>query len=169
MPANRKSIVNYRYFPVYSRQTAKLLRQRKRTPQSMSLSRMVQRQAPVTVAVIVAFLLSTTTAFSSHNNAYLESLSKSVAATSSAAESNLPLHRNQDVSLSDTSTMIPDEHYSKDHPMAGWAGYKDPKWGGYLDNLASSMTESSFEAGKSSDYGDDVRWGAEVYLSNMHK
>ena len=30
---------------------------------------------------------------------------------------------------------IPEEHYAYHYPMAGWAGYKDKRWGGYLDHL----------------------------------
>ena len=58
---------------------------------------------------------------------------------------------------------IPDEHYSKDYPNAGWRGYANPQWGGYLDALPSNRLEE----GKKSDYGDDIRWGAEVYLSSV--
>jgi len=83
--------------------------------------------------------------------------------------------------------------------MAGWAGYKHSKWGGYLDNLKqqqqdenspnkenssvavlaassakeeeeeeeSSSSSSIFEQHKPSNYGNDVRWGAQVYLSSI--
>ena len=58
---------------------------------------------------------------------------------------------------------IPDDHYSKDHPNAGWRGYANPHWGGYLDALPSNCLQE----GKKSDYSDDVRWGAEVYLNSI--
>ena len=58
---------------------------------------------------------------------------------------------------------IPDDHYSKNHPNAGWRGYANPQWGGYLDALPSNRLQE----GKKSDYGDDVRWGAEVYLNSI--
>ena len=63
----------------------------------------------------------------------------------------------------------PDDHYAKEHPGAGWAGYKDPMYGGYLDHLSSSDAnqECVFEVGKKADYGDDIRWGAQVYLDNL--
>jgi len=59
--------------------------------------------------------------------------------------------------------IIPDDHYSKEHPNAGWRGYANPQWGGYLDSLPSNCLQE----GKKSDYGDDVRWGAEVYLNSV--
>ena len=59
---------------------------------------------------------------------------------------------------------IPDDHYSKKYPNAGWRGYANPQWGGYLDALPSNCLQE----GKKSDYGDDVRWGAEVYLNSIH-
>jgi len=89
-----------------------------------------------------AFFVATVEAFT---NSYLDSLKTAA-----------PL----DFDLS----QAPDEHYAKDQPMAGWAGYKHERWGGYLDNLQQSPT---FEEGKKSDYGHDVRWGAEVYLSSI--
>ena len=58
---------------------------------------------------------------------------------------------------------IPDNHYSKNYPNAGWRGYANPQWGGYLDALPSNRLQE----GKKSDYGDDVRWGAEVYLNSI--
>ena len=69
--------------------------------------------------------------------------------------------------------------------MASWQGWKHPQWGAYLDHLSSSYqdvgdkTESSessseetqslaiFPVGKEADYGDDVRWGAQVYLDAL--
>ena len=81
----------------------------------------------------------------------------------------------------DAPTEPPKGHYSISNPGAGWGGYKDPKFGGYLDNLGSSSdnglastntaddsySSGSFEAGKKADYGDDVRWGSQVYLDSM--
>ena len=58
---------------------------------------------------------------------------------------------------------IPDDHYSKKYPNAGWRGYANPQWGGYLDALPSNCLQE----GKKSDYGDDIRWGAEVYLNSI--
>lgn len=72
---------------------------------------------------------------------------------------------------SDTIAATPDDHYAKDHPGAGWAGYKDPMYGGYLDHLSSNNDSTSncvIEAGKKPDYGDDIRWGAQVYLDNLN-
>ena len=67
----------------------------------------------------------------------------------------------------DVQDDIPNEHYSKHYPNAGWRGYANLQWGGYLDNLTSS--NSQLEEGKKSDYGDDVRWGTEVYLNSIEK
>lgn len=65
----------------------------------------------------------------------------------------------------------PDEWYGKSNPMASWGGWKDARWGGYLDNLQQQPEDggssSAFEKGKQSDYGDDVRWGTEVYLNSI--
>lgn len=66
-------------------------------------------------------------------------------------------------SLIATASSTPDDHYAKNHPGAGWAGYKHPNFGGYLDNL----NENTFEEGKKADYGDDIRWGAQVYLDRL--
>ncbi|VEU42934.1 unnamed protein product [Pseudo-nitzschia multistriata] len=93
----------------------------------------------------------------------------------------------------DTTTEIPDEHYSKAHFGAGWTGYKHPLYGGYLDHLndntknsgdqkaaidakpippaassdAAGTNSAILQAGKKADYGDDIRWGAQVYLDNL--
>jgi hypothetical protein len=65
--------------------------------------------------------------------------------------------------LKQTATQTPDEHYAKENPGAGWAGYQHPMFGGYLNNLK----QNNWEDGKEADYGDDVRWGTQVYLDNM--
>jgi hypothetical protein len=54
----------------------------------------------------------------------------------------------------DEQTAIPDEHYSKNHPMAGWAGYKHKRWGGYLDNLASLPSSETAQKQSDSDGSD---------------
>lgn len=73
------------------------------------------------------------------------------------------------IDCANTIEETPDDHYAKDHPGAGWAGYKDHMYGGYLDHLSSSDAnqECVFEVGKKADYGDDIRWGAQVYLDNL--
>lgn len=43
-------------------------------------------------------------------------------------------------SLEEIAASTPDDHYAKKHPGAGWAGYKHPRFGGYLDALSSSST-----------------------------
>mmetsp|Transcript_2906 Transcript_2906/g.4439 ORF Transcript_2906/g.4439 Transcript_2906/m.4439 type:complete len:114 (-) Transcript_2906:90-431(-) len=37
--------------------------------------------------------------------------------------------------LKETAAQTPDEHYAKENPGAGWAGYQHPMFGGYLNNL----------------------------------
>ena len=78
-------------------------------------------------------------------------------------------HEQNNYNLNTNEQDIPNEHYSKDYPNAGWRGYANSQWGGYLDNLTSSNTNSQLEEGKKSDYGDDVRWGTEVYLNSIEK
>lgn len=75
---------------------------------------------------------------------------------------------NATINHATTIEETPDDHYAKDHPGAGWAGYKDPMYGGYLDHLSNSDAKDCvFEVGKKADYGDDIRWGAQVYLDNL--
>jgi len=77
--------------------------------------------------------------------------------------------------LKDVAAETPIEHYAKENPGAGWAGYKHPMFGGYLDNLKNTEDETTttttntciLEEGKEADYGDDIRWGAQVYLDNL--
>ena len=88
---------------------------------------------------------------------YLSSLS-SASERKTMDEAQLPALDQQD------EEAIPDDHYSKNYPNAGWRGYANPQWGGYLDALPSNCLQE----GKKSDYGDDVRWGAEVYLNSIH-
>eukprot|EP00593_Proboscia_inermis_P005596 CAMPEP_0171318146 /NCGR_PEP_ID=MMETSP0816-20121228/86103_1 /TAXON_ID=420281 /ORGANISM="Proboscia inermis, Strain CCAP1064/1" /LENGTH=63 /DNA_ID=CAMNT_0011812285 /DNA_START=152 /DNA_END=343 /DNA_ORIENTATION=+ len=38
--------------------------------------------------------------------------------------------------LEEVAKRTPDDHYAKEHPGAGWAGFKHPQYGGYLDNLS---------------------------------
>eukprot|EP00537_Pseudo-nitzschia_pungens_P018053 CAMPEP_0172404656 /NCGR_PEP_ID=MMETSP1061-20121228/63943_1 /TAXON_ID=37318 /ORGANISM="Pseudo-nitzschia pungens, Strain cf. pungens" /LENGTH=94 /DNA_ID=CAMNT_0013139549 /DNA_START=291 /DNA_END=575 /DNA_ORIENTATION=- len=93
-------------------------------------------------------------------------------------------------------TETPEEHYAKDHFGAGWAGYKHPLYGGYLDHLSIARDDDDepttttttttntnpttfaaeempgtnntiLQTGKKADYGDDIRWGAQVYLDNL--
>ncbi len=65
----------------------------------------------------------------------------------------------------------PDEWYGKGNTMASWQGYKHPRFGGYLDTLQPAtevgFNSSTLPAGKTSNYGSDVRWGVDVYLSSI--
>lgn len=64
----------------------------------------------------------------------------------------------------------PHEWYGKSNPMASWEGYKHPRFGGYLDSLqGDDVSHGTLAAGKPSDYGDDVRWGADVYLKSLER
>lgn len=40
-------------------------------------------------------------------------------------------------SIEDVMARTPEDHYAKQNPGAGWAGYKNPMYGGYLDHLSS--------------------------------
>ena len=95
------------------------------------------------------------------NSDYLSSLSSASEQKQTVDEahwqSTLPALDQQD------EEDIPDDHYSKKYPNAGWRGYANPQWGGYLDALPSNCLQE----GKKSDYGDDIRWGAEVYLNSI--
>ena len=84
-------------------------------------------------------------------------------ASSTATKQNAYFNNSHLDNLQKVAEETPDEHYAKDHPGAGWAGYKNPMFGGYLDNL----NENTFEEGKKADYGDDIRWGAQVYLDQL--
>ena len=86
-----------------------------------------------------------TAAFGSN---YLDSLSPAPVIGNLADNSNDPVKESAaditgSCSEDDTNSycddeQIPDEWYAKQNPMAGWAGYKHPKWGGYLDNLSKN-------------------------------
>uniref|UniRef100_A0A7S0FPF9 Cellulase n=1 Tax=Minutocellus polymorphus TaxID=265543 RepID=A0A7S0FPF9_9STRA len=93
----------------------------------------------------------------------LHAASDYLSSLSSAPEASDGQHQQSAIVDHDVDDCIPDEHYSKDYPNAGWRGYANPQWGGYLDALPSNRLEE----GKKSDYGDDIRWGAEVYLSSV--
>ena len=104
---------------------------------------------------------------STTNNNYLDSLSTS------------RVHKQYDLSFESSVAKVkegakfeelktvaentPDDHYAKENPGAGWAGYKHPMFGGYLNRL----NQNNLEEGKKADYGDDIRWGAQVYLDNI--
>ena len=127
---------------------------------------------------------------------YLDSLRHNPEGVAAATTKSTTTDAIASTDWAETIAETPDDHYSKVHPGAGWAGYKHPMYGGYLDNLASSSsTENNssssssnnndgtaaaatqgapsttsacvLEAGKKADYGDDIRWGAQVYLDNL--
>ena len=45
--------------------------------------------------------------------------------------------------LQDVAAATPSEHYAKNNPGAGWAGYKHPMFGGYLDALSSAPSPTA--------------------------
>ena len=105
-------------------------------------------------------------------SAYLSSLSQRPESTANSNEYTPQDKSNSVTILSSEATIFdlektaantPDDHYAKNHPGAGWAGYKHPEFGGYLDNLK----ENNWEEGKVADYGADIRWGAQVYLDAL--
>ena len=134
---------------------------------------------------------------------YLDSLKHNPEGVAAATTASTTTDAIESTNWVETIAEPPDDHYSKDNPGAGWAGYKHPMYGGYLDNLASSSstqnstnsndnsssssndgtttaavaattqgapsatTSCVLAAGKKADYGDDIRWGAQVYLDNL--
>lgn len=64
----------------------------------------------------------------------------------------------------DQVTAIP--NLNSQAPMSGWAGYKDSKWGGYLDNLSSKKTTSQSSGDEGYQYKDNARKGF-GYLDNL--
>lgn len=92
---------------------------------------------------------------SGNTNKYLNSLGSEPSPTQ---HSTLP-----PVDLNQVAIETPLDHYAKENPGAGWAGYKHPLFGGYLDRLK----ENAWEEGKEADYGNDIRWGAQVYLDAL--
>ena len=125
------------------------------------------RKASTTVMTISLFSVicaSSTCLVSSLSADYLSSLSRQTSDTTHPSQSgtNAVTGSPNDHLRNDD---IPDDHYSKNHPMAGWRGYANSQWGGYLDSLPSNRLEE----GKKSDYGNDIRWGAEVYLNSVEE
>ena len=176
----------------------------------------------VTAKESSAILLSTKTTTTTN---YLDSLQlrhnnpEGVVAAVATTTTTSPTTTDDAIAIASTDSWAettiaetPDDHYAKVHPGAGWAGYKHPMYGGYLDNLAISSSSSStknnsssssnssnssstnnnndgtapaaaatpdaptstttsafcvLEVGKKADYGDDIRWGAQVYLDNL--
>ena len=80
-------------------------------------------------------------AFSSsnnNNNQYLDSLKPTSSASfRNTRQNNRENHLFQEDynSMEDVVARTPDDHYAKHHPGAGWAGYRHPMYGGYLDHL----------------------------------
>lgn len=88
--------------------------------------------------LIVAHLFRSTTGLAMPQcNCYLDNLSltHSKVEDIESASISLPLGE-------EASTPIPEEHYAYDYPMAGWAGYKNERWGGYLDHLCNTNDEN---------------------------
>jgi len=130
---------------------------------------------PACWILFIIVIVSGATAFSPD---YLSSLSKNnnnsiqqptTRQTNDISNTDIQHEQHNDNMNTNEQDEIPDEHYSKDYPNAGWRGYANSQRGGYLDNLTSSSSNSQLEEGKKSDYGDDVRWGTEVYLSSIEK
>ena len=59
--------------------------------------------------------------------------------------------------LEQTSVDTPDDHYAKENPGAGWAGYQHPLFGGYLNNLKLNNRAD----------GGDAGLGVQLYLGKM--
>ncbi|CAJ1970225.1 unnamed protein product [Cylindrotheca closterium] len=87
-----------------------------------------------------------------NHNQYLDSLKPTSSASfHNAMEKNNENHQFQEQhsrnSMVEEDAIIarrtPDDHYAKHHPGAGWAGYKHPMYGGYLDHLHLQPTAAS--------------------------
>ena len=64
-----------------------------------------------------------------------------------------------DIDLAEVAENTPDLHYAKKHPGAGWAGFRHPLYGGYLDNLRDGDGDSNTSEGRyktGPDTNDDV-------------
>ena len=83
-------------------------------------------------ALLWGFFLCHINAFS--NNGYLEELN------SLPISDNSKIKQRVDVDLNEVAASTPEDHYAKKHPGAGWAGFKHPQFGGYLDNLSTVVT-----------------------------
>ena len=107
---------------------------------------------------------------------YLDSLRQEHPIGESPSSSSTAAGIDDEFEIISAAANTPDDHYAKNHPGAGWGGYKHPRYGGYLDHLSSCDATNAnanetnnclLEAGKKADYGDDIRWGAQVYLDNL--
>lgn len=67
---------------------------------------------------------------------YLDSIRTTTPSSKSNNNNN-----NGIITLDDVAAMTPEDHYAKNHPGAGWAGYKHPQYGGYLNQLSSNHHE----------------------------
>ena len=94
---------------------------------------------------------------SATNNNYLDSLSTS--RVHNQADLSLPSFDSSDdkivkngVQFADLEAVAentPDDHYAKENPGAGWAGYHHPMFGGYLDHLNQNNLEEGNQGGGS--------------------
>jgi len=127
------------------------------------------------LSILIFFMSGFITSSMAFSPDYLSSLSKKTNTNNDSiqqpttSDSNADIQHGQNNNNMNTNEQddIPNEHYSKHYPNAGWRGYENSQWGGYLDNLNSDTNQ--LEEGKKSDYGDDVRWGTEVYLNSIEK
>lgn len=83
-------------------------------------------------------------AIAAQSTNYLDSISGPTASAKNAGKisntEDVKKSRQSINSLKDVAAATPSEHYAKDNPGAGWAGYKHPMFGGYLDALSSVPT-----------------------------
>jgi len=84
-------------------------------------------------------------------SSYLDSLSPSSPSKAKIPSRNVKRNEIPQVpifDLDEVAARTPDEHFAKKHPGAGWAGYKHPLYGGYLDALSkpNEQTEMKTES-----------------------
>lgn len=92
---------------------------------------------------VMSFIIKGSIAFSSPD--YLSTLSQCIDELQHYSKEMMSMHQVDDLeqrsyrytgpNLEQISDLTPAYHYAKNNPGAGWAGYKHPLYGGYLENL----------------------------------
>lgn len=106
--------------------------------------------ARVVLKLLVCGVVLASTSVASLQN-YLDSLSSIVSQTQTdhphSGKYLNPLDRSETIShVPEIFEEPPDDHYAKDHFGAGWAGYKHPLYGGYLDHLYAHPEDDTVTA-----------------------
>jgi len=78
----------------------------------------------------------------SWNSNYLEDLNSNNKHQSEELSSKIQPRATSDIDLVEIAENTPHSHYAKKHPGAGWAGFRHPLYGGYLDHLKDGARSS---------------------------